>query len=214
MADHREPGAGDGRPNDDEMTEQGTPDPTPAEIESGRDALRELGPAEPLPADVLARLEARLEAEPGLGAPARRRGRRRMPRLAFAAPGIAVALAATVAIVVLANRGQSEPAQDVSAISRLNATTTETSAPSASAPKATAGAGASSKYAVAFVPVPALVGHSLRDARSLARTRGLRVRVATRACASQSVARVSGQSPSARTHVARGSAIRVDVRCS
>ena len=106
------------------------PDPTPAEIESGRDALRELGPAEPLPADVLARLEARLEAEPGLGAPPRRRSRRRTPRLAFAAPGIAVALAATVAIVVLANRGQSEPAQDVSALSQLNATT-EASAPSA-----------------------------------------------------------------------------------
>ena len=130
------------------------PDPTPAEIESGRDALRELGPAEALPADVLARLEARLEAEPGLGAPPRRRSRRRMPRLAFAAPGIAVALAATVAIVVLANRGQSEPAQDVSALSRLNSTT-EASAPSATlAPKATAGDGASSKYAVARVRGP------------------------------------------------------------
>ena len=59
MADHREPGTGDGRPSDDDMTEQGI---------QGRDALRELRPAEPLPADVLARLEARLEAEPGLGA--------------------------------------------------------------------------------------------------------------------------------------------------
>jgi hypothetical protein len=204
VTDHREPGTGDGRPSDDEMTEQ--------EIQ-GRDALRELGPAEPLPADVLARLEARLEAEPGLGAPARRSSRRRMPRLAFAAPGIAVALAATVAIVVLANRGQSEPAQDVSALSQLTATT-EASTPSASAPKATAGAGASSKYAVAVVHVPVLVGHSLREARALAHTRGLRVRVVTEACASQPAARVTSQTPSARTRVARGSAVRVDARCA
>jgi hypothetical protein len=197
------------------MTEHGMPDPTPAEIESGRDALRELGPAEALPADVLARLEARLEAEPGLGAPPRRRARRRLPRLAFAAPGIAVALAAIVAIVVLANRGQNEPAQDVSALSQPNATT-EASAPSAIlAPKATAGDGASSKYAVARVQVPALVGHSLRDARALARTRGLRVRVVpeAQACALQSAPRVASQTPIARTAVTRGSAIRVDVRC-
>ncbi len=113
-----------------------------------------------------------------------------MPRLAFAAPGIAVALAATVAIVVLANRGQSEPAQDVSALSRLNATT-EASTPSATlAPKATAGDGASSKYAVARVQVPALVGHSVREARALARTRGLRVLPEAQACALQSAPRV------------------------
>lgn len=138
-----------------------------------------------------------------------------MPRLAFAAPGIAVALAATVAIVVLANRGQSEPAQDVSALSRLNATT-EASTPSAAlAPKATAGAGASSKYAVARVQVPALVGHGLREARTLARARGLRVRVVpgAEACALQSAPRVASQTPVARTAVARGSAIRVVVRC-
>lgn len=191
------------------------PDPTPAEIESGRDALRELGPAEALPADVLARLEARLEAEPGLGAPPRRRSRRRTPRLAFAAPGIAVALAATVAIVVLAHRGQSEPAQDVSALSQLNATT-EASTPSATlAPKATAGDGASSKYAVARVQVPALVGHSVRDARALARTRGLRVRVVpgAEACALRSAPRVTSQTPIARTAVTRGSSIRIVVRC-
>jgi hypothetical protein len=185
---------------------------TEQELE-GRDALRELGPAEPLPADVLARLEARLEAEPGLGAPARRTSRRRMPRLAFAAPGIAVALAATVAIVVLADRGPNEPTQDVSALSRLNATT-EASTPSASAPKASADAGASSKYAVARVQVPVVVGHDLREARALAHTRGLRVRVMTGACTSQPAARVTSQTPIAGTAVARGSAIRVATRCS
>jgi len=203
VADHREPGTGDGRPSDDEMTEQ--------EIQ-GRDALRELGAAEPIPADVLARLDARLEAEPGLGAPPRRRARPRMPRLAFAAPGIAVALAATVAIVVLANRGPSEPAQDVSALSQLNATT-EASTPSASAPKASAGAGASSKYAVAHVQVPVVVGHTLREARAPAHTRGLRVRVVTGACTSRTAARVTSQTPIARASVARGSAIRVATRC-
>jgi PASTA domain len=209
VPEHGEPGAGGERPTDDEMTKD---DLTPAEIESGRDALRELGPAERLPTDVLARLDARLEAEPGRAAPVRR-SRRRRPRLAFAVPGIAVAMAATVVIVVLADRGQGPQSHDVSALSQFKSTAGAV-APKASAPETTAGAGASSSDAAAPVVVPALTGRTLRDARALARARGLHLTFAPGACATRPASRVSGQRPRAGTRRPVGSTIVLTAACA
>jgi PASTA domain len=212
MTDHREPGAGDERPTDDEMTEPGMPELTPAEIESGRDALRELGSVEPLPADVLARLDARLEAELRPAPRVRRRRRRGWPRLAFAVPGIAVALAATVVIVVLANRGESPRSHDLSAASQFKSSTGSVR-PKANAPEATAGAGAPSSDAAAPVRVPALAGHSVRDARALARARGLHVTFSPAPCTVRSSSRVVGQRPRAGVGAPVGSTIVLTATC-
>jgi PASTA domain len=195
------------------MTEHGTPDLTPAEIESGRDALGELGPPEPLPADVLARLEARLEAEPALRAPVRRRRVRLRQRLAFAGSGIAVALAATVVIVVLAHQGGTQPAHDLSAASQFKSSTGAT-APKASAPEATAGAGTPSSDAAGPVKVPAFAGHTLREARLLARTRGLHLTVAHGRCTARPASRIARQRPRAGTSAPVGSTIVLTATCA
>jgi hypothetical protein len=204
-----EPGAGGERPTDDEMTDH--------DIENaGRDALRELGSVEPLPADVLARLDARLEAETGLAPPVRRTRRRRVPRLAFAVPGIAVAMAAAVAVVVLVNRDTGPNARDVSALSRFN-NTTESVAPNAkakaSAPSASAGAGATSSDAAAPVRVPAFAGHSVRDAKSLAHTRGLHLTFTPAPCTMRSTSRVVRQRPRAGARAPVGSTITLTATC-
>jgi hypothetical protein len=207
----REPEDGRERPSDDEMTEPGTPDITPAEIETGRDALRELAPVDPVPADVVTRLEQRLAAEPGLSpAPARAR-RRRRPRLAFAAPGLAVAVAAAVAIVVIAQRDDGGQPQQVAALYQLK------QAPEGAPPKAAAGTGASAQdsAAAALVPVPALVGHTLRDARSAAGTGGLHVKRAPSPCTASATSRVYRQRPRAGARVAPGTTIEVQAgRCT
>jgi PASTA domain len=186
------------------MTDHDTTDPTPAELDAGRDALRELG-APPLPADVLLRLEGRLAGEAGLASPARRAERRRRPRLALVVPGFGVALAAVVAIVVISTQGSP---------------TTPTAAPTAStfekssalAPKASATAGAHASDAVALVHVPSLVGRSYPEAQALARRLGLRL-VPAASCAAPASSTITAQTPPADSDVASTSAIRVRQRC-
>ena len=196
-----EPGAGEGRPSDDEMTGNDSTDPSPDEAARGHDALRELRIA-PLPADVLARLEGRLEAE--LGRPAQ--VRRRRPRLAFAVPGAAIALASAVVVIVLATQGHNPTTPKESAFS------TRSKASSPLAPKATAGA--SAQDSVARVKVPALVGLDLDAARSLARVRGLRVTLAPPACPDRPATPIRRQQPGAGARALPGTAIRVTLaRC-
>ena len=103
------------RPSDDEMTGHDADEPSPDEVERGRDALRELG-VEPLPVRRPGAPRGRLEGELGRAAPVRRR--RRRPRLAFALPGAGVALAAAIVVAVLAtNDGGSRPPAQQSALS-------------------------------------------------------------------------------------------------
>lgn len=188
------------------MSEHTDRDPTPAEIEAGRDALRELAPVAPLPADVLARLDARLEREPGLAAPVRRARRRRL-RVAFAAPGLAVAMAAVVAIVVISHDGSGAPPQHAAALSQLKQAAT----PSFRAATTGTSAAADSGAAIPAVPVPALIGRSLADARSLARRSGLRMVSSGSACASDPAPHVARQDPRPGARVAPGSRVRVEL---
>jgi hypothetical protein len=186
------------------MTGPDIPDPTPEESARGRDALRELG-IEPTPPDVLARLEARLEGELGRPAPVRRR----RPRLAFAIPGVAVALAAAVVVAVLAtNGGGSRPPQQ-SAMS-VRAKNTAPLAPKASAGVGDASAGA--QKAISQVRAPFLVGHDLAYVRSATAARGLKwAFVAGNVCPPVPGVRVKRQQPRGGSTVAPGTTIRIAI---
>ena len=200
----REPGDGDRRPSDDEMTGPDITDPTPDESARGRDALRELG-VEPPPADVLARLEARLEGELGRPAPVRRR----RPRLAFAIPGVAVALASAVVVVVLVTNGHGSRPQQESAFS-LRAKSAAPLAPNATAGGADSSAGA--QKAISQVRVPSLVGHGLSYVRSVTAARGLTWKFfAGNVCPPAPSVRVRRQQPRPGALVAPGTTIRISI---
>jgi hypothetical protein len=186
------------------MTGPDIPDPTPEESARGRDALRELG-VEPTPPDVLARLDARLEGELGRPAPMRRR----RPRLAFAIPGVAVALASAVVVAVLAtNGGGSRPPRE-SAMS-VRAKSTAPPAPKASAGAADASAGA--QKAISQVRAPFLVGHDLAYVRSATAARGLKwAFVAGNVCPPAPGVRVKRQQPPGGSTVAPGTTIRIAI---
>jgi hypothetical protein len=200
--DAREPGRAGRRRREDDVDDLTTPEPDAHEVAAGRDALRELGAPGPVPADVLARLEGRLEGELGRDAPVRRvRPARRRRRLRLLAPGLGLAIAAVAVVVVIETRGSSaQPAADrpVSAFQTQR---------TAQAPKAAAGSSAqdSAAPAVAAVLVPALVGHTLKDAERLLRARGLIVSEASGRC--PPAERVTRQRPAAGTHAARGAQI-------
>jgi hypothetical protein len=186
------------------MTGPDIPDPTPEESARGRDALRELGVG-PTPPDVLARLDARLEGELGRPAPVRRR----RPRLAFAIPGVAVALAAAVVVAVLAtNGGGSQPPRE-SAMS-VRAKGTAPLAPKASAGAADASAGA--QKAISQLRAPFLVGHDLAYVRSVTAAHGLKWDfVAGNVCPAVPGARVKHQQPRGGSTVAPGTTIRISI---
>jgi hypothetical protein len=188
------------------MTGSDSTDPTPEESARGRDALRELG-SEPPPADVLARLEARLERELSRPAPVRRR----RPRLAFAIPGIAVALAATVVVAVLStNGGGSRPPQE-SAMS-VRAKNAAPLAPKATSNGVAADSSAGAQNAISRVPVPALVGHGLPYVRSVTAARGLKwAFVAGNVCPPVAGVRVKRQRPPAGSTVAPGTTVRISI---
>jgi hypothetical protein len=204
----REPAAGDERPRDDEMTGHDATEPTPDEVERGRDALRELG-AEPLPVDVLARLEGRLEGELGRPAPVRRG--RRLPRLAFAIPGAGIALAAAIVVAVLATNGGGRTPRQEAAMS-LRAKAAPPSVPKAAARGAAADSSATSKAFALQVRVPSLVGHGMGYVRATTSAGKLKwAFFAGNQCPPVPGVRVKKQVPKAGAVVAAGSTVHISI---